>query len=53
MNEKILVVDDEKEIADLVEYYLTNEGFEVKNSMMQMRHGNFLRITRWIWLFSM
>ena len=30
MNEKILVVDDEKEIADLVEYYLTNEGFEVK-----------------------
>ncbi|UTY38607.1 VanR-ABDEGLN family response regulator transcription factor [Allocoprobacillus halotolerans] len=29
MNEKILVVDDEKEIADLLEFYLTNEGFEV------------------------
>lgn len=29
MSEKILVVDDEKEIADLVEYYLQNEGFEV------------------------
>ena len=26
---KILVVDDEKEIADLVELYLKNEGFEV------------------------
>ena len=25
---KILVVDDEKEIADLVELYLKSEGFE-------------------------
>ena len=30
MNEKILVVDDEKEIADLVELYLVNEGCRVK-----------------------
>lgn len=29
MNEKILVVDDEKEIADLVEVCLKNEGFSV------------------------
>ncbi len=29
MNENILVVDDEKEIADLLEVYLTNEGFSV------------------------
>lgn len=29
MNEKILIVDDEKEIADLVALYLKNEGFEV------------------------
>ncbi len=29
MNEKILIVDDEKEIADLVEVYLRNEGYEV------------------------
>lgn len=29
MAEHILVVDDEKEIADLVEVYLQNEGFEV------------------------
>lgn len=29
MNETILVVDDEKEIADLVALYLTNEGYRV------------------------
>ena len=29
MNEKILIVDDEIEIADLVEVYLKNEGFLV------------------------
>lgn len=29
MNEKILIVDDEKEIADLVEVYLKNEGYQV------------------------
>ena len=27
MREKILIVDDEKEIADLVECYLQNEDF--------------------------
>jgi two-component system response regulator VanR len=29
LKEQILVVDDEKEIADLVELYLKNEGYEV------------------------
>ena len=29
MTDKILVVDDEKEIADLIEVYLKNEGYEV------------------------
>lgn len=29
MNESILIVDDEKEIADLVEVYLQNEGYKV------------------------
>lgn len=29
MNEKILIVDDEEAIADLVEVYLQNEGFQV------------------------
>ncbi len=30
MKEKILIVDDETAIADLVEVYLNNEGFEVR-----------------------
>ena len=29
MSEKILVVDDEKEIADLIEVYLKNDGYIV------------------------
>ena len=29
MKEKILIVDDEREIADLVELYLQNEGYEI------------------------
>ena len=29
MGDKILIVDDEREIADLVELYLQNEGFTV------------------------
>lgn len=29
MNENILVVDDEKEIADLIEVYLKNDGYVV------------------------
>jgi len=29
MGEKILVVDDEREIADLIEVYLINDGYEV------------------------
>ncbi len=29
MSEHILIVDDEKEIADLLEVYLKNEGYQV------------------------
>lgn len=29
MNDSILIVDDEREIADLVELYLLNEGFDI------------------------
>ena len=29
MNEKILIVDDEKEITDLIEVYLKNDGYTV------------------------
>ena len=30
MNEKILVVDDEKEIADLLEVYLKNDNYSTQ-----------------------
>ena len=29
MNKKILIVDDEKEIVDLLEVYLSNDGYSV------------------------
>ncbi len=29
MKEKILIIDDEREIADLIELYLQNENYEV------------------------
>lgn len=29
MNEKILIVDDEQAIVDLVEVYLKNDGYQV------------------------
>lgn len=29
MGKRILIVDDEKEIADLIEWYLNNDGFEI------------------------
>ena len=32
MENKILVVDDEKEIAELVELYLKNDGFQVEKA---------------------
>lgn len=32
MGEKILIVDDEREIADLVEVYLKNENYEVRKA---------------------
>lgn len=32
MKDKILVVDDEKEIADLVTFYLESENFEIVTS---------------------
>lgn len=34
MNESVLIVDDEKEIADLVELYLKNDGYKVQKAYM-------------------
>lgn len=42
MAEKIIVVDDEKEIAELVTTFLRNEGFQVEPFMME----------RVLWLIS-
>ena len=36
MNEKILVVDDEKEIADLLEVYLKNDNYIVHNRCISL-----------------
>lgn len=30
MNEQVLIADDEKEIADLLDVYLRNEGFRTR-----------------------
>lgn len=35
MKGTILVVDDEKEIADLLEVYLKNDGYAVCKSLME------------------
>lgn len=45
----ILVVDDEKEIADLVKYYLTNEGYDVRvfyegNSALKFIQSNQIEL---------
>lgn len=49
MQDKILIVDDEQEIADLVSLYLTNEGFQVFSSIMRLMHGIVFRPRTWIW----
>ena len=36
MNENILIVDDEKEIADLIEVYLKNDGYIVHIFLPQL-----------------
>lgn len=37
MENKILVVDDEKEIAELVELYLKNDGFQVEKHTVRRK----------------
>ena len=43
MAETILVVDDEKEIADLMELYLTNDGYEVRKFYTGIDALNYLK----------
>ena len=45
----ILVVDDEKEIADLVELYLANEGYTSISSTTAGRRWPASGKRRWTW----
>lgn len=51
MSEQILIVDDEKEIADLIEVYLKNDGYTVHNFIMVWMLWNVLKRKKWIWQF--
>lgn len=53
MGNRILVVDDEKEIADVIELYLKNEGFEVEKFIQEKMHLYRLRKQHRIWHFWM
>lgn len=53
MGEKILVVDDEHEIADLVELYLLNENYEVFKCYNAEGALYCIENQYWIWLFWM
>ena len=48
MNEKILVVDDEKEIADLLEVYLKNDNYTVYKYYSGIEALNVLKKQRLI-----
>ena len=46
MNEHILIVDDEKEIADLIELYLTNDGYIVHKFYNGLDALNFIETAK-------
>ena len=50
MNEKILIVDDEKEIADLIEVYLKNDGSALPEGAdsFRVRYVNCCSDNLWI-----
>lgn len=51
MSEQILIVDDEKEIADLIEVYLKNDGYTVHKFYNVWMLWNVLKRKKWIWQF--
>lgn len=53
MGEKILVVDDEREIADLVAVYLENEYYTVFRYYTAEEPWPVSRRRSWIWRFWM
>lgn len=52
MAEKIVIVDDEKEIADVVELYLKNEDYEVHKFYNGKDTLAFWKKKSRIWPFS-
>lgn len=51
MNESILIVDDEKEIADLIEVYLKMMVTRYINFIMVWMLWDVLKRKKWIWQF--
>lgn len=51
MNENILIVDDEKEIADLIEVYLKMMVTRYINFIMVWMLWDVLKRKKWIWQF--
>lgn len=51
MSEQILIVDDEKEIADLIEVYLKMMVTRYINFIMVWMLWNVLKRKKWIWQF--
>lgn len=49
MNENILIVDDEKEIADLIEVYLKMMVTQYINFIMVQMLSNVSSHKTWIW----
>lgn len=40
MNEKIMVVDDDKDIREVIQVLLSSEGYEVIEQVMEKKHSN-------------
>lgn len=51
MSEQILIVDDEKEMADLIEVYLKMMVTRYINFIMVWMLWNVLKRKKWIWQF--
>ena len=46
---KILVVDDERPISDIIKFNLTKEGYEVVTALMVVKHWSSLKLKNQTW----
>ena len=51
MSDRILIVDDEVEIADLIETYLQSENYTVSNFIPRKKRWTVFRQQSLTWLF--